>query len=358
MNTDKYSQNYNILINRANEFQEGKLLNKVIMKLSYRVSNETKYQNIKEVLKIEFFMSDRLFLKLKRLQKIFLNHEVVYVHHPIQKGDLIECDLYYEEDNSNIVPTSMPLSVLYEDDAYLVINKPAGIPVHPSCDHYTDSLSNGVRYYFDQIGLHKKIRPVNRLDKDTSGLVIFAKNEYIQECLVKQMKSKEFIKKYIAIVEGHLDKNKGTISAPISRKENSIIERCVNENGETAITRYQVLNNREINKLLENSKCEGINNISKCSNCIQTTNSKLEIVECTLETGRTHQIRVHFAHLGHPLLGDTLYGSPSPLISRQALHCYSMSFTHPITKKTLTYQSSLPKDINFLIKLFEKYKEC
>ncbi len=188
------------------------------MKLTYQVL-DNKYQNIKEVLKVEFAISDRLLLKLKNLKRITLNNESVYIHHSISLGDIIECNLDYEEDNSNIVPTNIPLNTLYEDECYLVINKPSGIPIHPSMDYYTNSLSNGVRFYFDKIGLHKKIRPVNRLDKDTSGLVIFAKNEYIQECLIKQMQCKNFIKKYIAIVNGHLSEKIGTISFPIARKE-------------------------------------------------------------------------------------------------------------------------------------------
>lgn len=305
------------------------------MKLIYQVPEETTYQTVKEVLKIELSMSDRLLLKLKKLQRISLNGKVVYVHHPIQKGDVIQCDLEYEEDNSNIVPTSLPLSILYEDEGYLVIDKPVGIPVHPSCDHYTDSLSNRVRYYFDQIGLKKKIRPVNRLDKDTSGLVIFAKNEYIQECLVKQMQTKEFIKKYVAIVNGHLENKKGTISASIARKENSIIERCVNSNGETAITHYQVFSQGKIEELFQGKNFNKTNGF--------------DVVECTLETGRTHQIRVHMAHIGHPLLGDTLYGTSSPLISRQALHCYKMRFIHPITKQEVVYKSNLPEDMSTII---------
>ena len=319
------------------------------MKLSYMVPKKTKYQTLKEVLKAEFQMSDRLLLKLKKLQKITLNHEVVYVHHPIREEDFIECDLNYEEDNSNIIPTPMPLSILYEDDCYLVINKPAGIPVHPSCDHYTDSLSNGIRYYFDKIGLNKKIRPVNRLDIDTTGLVIFAKNEYIQECLVRQMKLKQFIKKYIAVVNGHLSQKEGTICNPIARKEGSIIERCVNENGEIAITHYQVLNPSQNNLIKTELKAQNIlnNNSNETS---KSDNNYFEVVECTLETGRTHQIRVHFAHLGHPLLGDTLYGTTSSFISRQALHCCYMSFINPITHKKVEYQASLPQDFNFILK--------
>ena len=304
------------------------------MKLIYKVPQEANYQTVKEVLKIEFSISDRLLLKLKKLQKIFINRKVVYVHYPVHKGDIIECDLEDEEDNSNIIPTPLPLSIVYEDEGYLVINKPAGIPVHPSCDHYADSLSNRVRYYFDQIGLKKKIRPVNRLDKDTSGLVIFAKNEYIQECLVRQMKTNEFIKKYIAIVNGHLEKSQGIVNAPIARKENSIIERCVNLNGETAITDYQVLSPKQIEELFRNNK---------------NTKKDFDMIECILKTGRTHQIRVHMAHIGHPLLGDTLYGISSPLISRQALHCYHMQFIHPITKQEVQYISEIPEDMQKIL---------
>lgn len=290
------------------------------MKLSY--INLNKYFNVKEVLKAEFSMSDRLLLKLKKLDKIYLNGKVTSVNHPIVENDLIECHLDYDEDNSNIVPTKIPVNIIYEDEAYLVVNKPAGIPVHPSMDHYTDSLANGVIFYFNQIGLKKKIRPVNRLDKDTSGIVIFAKNEYIQECLIKQMKNKQFIKKYIAIVNGNLDNLEGIINAPIARKENSIIERCVSETGDTAITHYKVLKR----------------------------NDNFDVIECILETGRTHQIRVHFAYLGHSLLSDTLYGVSSPLINRQALHAYEVEFIHPIIKQKVKYIADIPDDFKNILK--------
>lgn len=289
------------------------------MRLAY--VNSSKYSNVKEVLKAEFSMSDRFLLKLKKLDKIYLNGNVTSVNHPVLENNLIECYLDYEEDNSNIIPTEMPLNIIYEDEAYIVVNKPAGIPVHPSMDHYTDSLSNGIAFYFNQIGLKKKIRPVNRLDKDTSGIVIFAKNEYIQECLVRQMKSKEFIKRYIAVVNGNLDNLEGTINAPIARKEGSIIERCVSETGDIAITHYKVLKRK----------------------------TDFDIVECILETGRTHQIRVHFAYLGHSLLGDTLYGTSSSLINRQALHAYEVEFTHPLSKKKVKYITTVPEDLNKLM---------
>lgn len=279
-----------------------------------------KYSNIKEVLKAHFQISDKLLTKLKKNKKIYLNDKSVYVTEPIKLNDKIEVYIDFEETSDNIVPIKMDLSIIYEDDSILVIDKPAGIPVHPSQNHYTNSLSNGVKFYFNEINLNKKIRPVNRLDKDTTGLVIFAKNEYIQETLVRQMKSNIFKKEYIAILEGNLDIEKGIIDAPISRKPGSIMEREISETGEIAISHFE---------LIKNSK-------EYC------------IVKYTLETGRTHQLRVHSKHIGHPILGDTLYGKSSPLITRQALHAYKISFIHPLTKENLTLEASIPKDIKEL----------
>ena len=289
------------------------------MRLTYTVKENDTYKTLKEVLKAYFKISDRLLLKLKKNDKILLNSEITYMHHPIKSNDIIEVFLDLEEDNSNIVPTKMDLDIIYEDESYIVVNKPAGIPIHPSMEHYEDSLSNGIKYYFDEIGLKKKIRPINRLDRNTSGLVIFAKNEYIQERLIEQMKNNLFYKEYIAICEGKFKNTKGIINAPIARKENSIIERCVSENGDIAITEYEVLN--------------------------YNSEGNYSVVKCILKTGRTHQIRVHMSYIGHPLLGDTLYGHESSKINRQALHSYKMSFVHPVDQKKITYIATFPEDI-------------
>lgn len=288
------------------------------MKLTYVVENN-KYENIKQVLKEEFNMSDRLILKLKSNQKIYMNNEITSVNSKIELNDKIKVFLDIEEERSNIVPTKMDLDIIYEDEWLLILNKSANTPIHPSRMHYEDSLSNGVSYYFDKIGLKKKIRPVNRLDKDTSGIVIFAKNEYIQECLVKQMKQNVFKKEYITIVEGILKNKSGTIHLPIARKDGSIIEREVNldGNGDDAITHYEVIQEKDY----------------------------MSVVRVLLETGRTHQIRVHFSYLGHPIIGDTLYGNSSKYISRQALHAYKISFIHPITKKQMNFTCNLPEDM-------------
>ena len=290
------------------------------------VKNADKYLTVRQVINEYFHISSRLCLKLKKSKKILLNGLPTYIDKEISDGDEIRVLIDFEEDNSNIPSTKMDLNILYEDDYLLIINKPAGIPVHPSILHYEDSLSSGVKYYFDKINLHKKIRPVNRLDNNTTGIVIFAKNEYIHDLLSRQMQNKEFKKEYIAICEGHLENKSGTINVPIARKENSIIERCINPDGDIAITHYKVIK-------------EFIKNDIKMSELL-----------IDLETGRTHQIRVHLSYIGHPIVGDTLYGKESLLISRQALHAYKVYFKHPITNENMEITAEIPKDILALIK--------
>lgn len=291
------------------------------MKLEYKVKENNNYYNIKEILKAEFHLSDRLIKKLKKSNQIFLNDNATFIKATLKESDVVSIYLDFDETSDNIVPTKMDLDILYEDDGLLIIKKPSNMPVHPSMLHYTNSLSNGVKYYFNSIGLNRKIRPVNRLDKDTTGIVIFAKNEYIQECLIKQMKNNFFKKEYLALVEGKLENASGIINAPIARKENSIIEREISDNGATSITHYKVI--KEF--------------------------SGYSLVQFLLETGRTHQIRVHCKYIGHPILGDTLYGNSSELINRQALHSYKVNFIHPITNKKMEIIAELPNDIKKLI---------
>lgn len=292
-----------------------------IMNLSYQIDKDEHYDNILHVLKEQFLLSDRLITKLKKANKIYLNSLPTYTKKSVTVGDTVSVLIDFEEDNSNIVASNIPLNIIYEDDYLLVLNKPANIAIHPSILHFDNSLSNGVKFYFDKLGLKKKIRIVNRLDRNTSGIVILAKNEYIQECLIKQMKTNEFKKEYLAIAKGILESKSGTLNFPIARKEGSIIERTVSSDGDSAITHYDVV--KEFNNL--------------------------SLVHIVLETGRTHQIRVHFSHIGHPILGDTLYGSPSELINRQALHSYKLTFIHPVTKKVVSLEAPLPNDIKNII---------
>lgn len=175
------------------------------MELKYIVKSLSNYTNIRQVLKNEFNMSNRLITKLKQNKSIFLNDKETFLDKTLSINDIVKCTIDFNESSENIIPTKMDLNIIYEDDHILVVDKPSDMAVHPSILHYENSLSNGVKYYFDSIKLNKKIRPVNRLDRDTTGIVLFAKNEYIQECLVKQMISKTFYKEYIAILTGTLE---------------------------------------------------------------------------------------------------------------------------------------------------------
>ena len=286
------------------------------MFLEYIVKNN-KYKNINQILKQEFRISARLLHKLIVNKHITKNGNIVDTRDSVEYNDIIKVNLDFEEKSENIVSTPIKLDIVFEDESFLILNKPAGIAVHPSILHYKDTLSNGVKFYFESIGLQRKIRPVNRLDFDTSGLILFAKNEYVQECLIQQMASGTFQKEYIAIVSGNFTNKTGTINLPIARKDNSIIERCISDNGQEAITDYTIL-----------KQFDGYS-----------------VINCSLKTGRTHQIRVHMSAIGHPLLGDTLYGIASPLINRQALHSYKICFIHPISNKLLEFYCDLPDDM-------------
>ena len=292
------------------------------MVLKYTILEKDTYTNVKEVLKAHFRISDRLLLRLKNTQNILLNGATTYISKSVKPGDDISVIINFVEDNSNIVAKKMDLDIIYEDDCYLIINKPYNLAVHPSMLHYDNSLSNGIKYYFDSIGLQKKIRPVNRLDKDTTGLVVFAKNEYIQECLVYQMKTMQMHKTYIAVCDGIFEEKNGTINLPIARKPGSIIERCVDSNGDSAITHY----------------------------CVIAEHNNVSVVKCLLETGRTHQIRVHLSSIGHPILGDTLYGKKQTPIKRQLLDAYMLEFIHPITGQLVTYKAPIPTDLLMYLK--------
>lgn len=250
------------------------------MLLKYIVEDN---KNLRSILKDELNISSRLFNKIKN-KYVFVNGEHAIYYKDLNVNDVVEVDFSYDDDNYNNIVSNpdIKLEIVYEDDWLLIVNKGTNLSVHPSLNHYDISLSNGVRAYFDKIGLNKTVRLVNRIDKDTTGLVVIAKCEYIQESLIKQMNDNSFIKEYIAIARGLVDSS-GAIDFPIARKDGSIIERCVDlVRGENAITNYVRLNyNPELD---------------------------ISLVKCRLLTGRTHQIRVHFAYIGHPLLGDSLYG--------------------------------------------------
>ena len=242
------------------------------MEINFKNYDGSGYNTIRDVLKKEFNISNSLITKLKKHEAILLNGTFSYVDKKIFEGDIVSVNFDYDEKN-DIVPTKQELHILFEDEWLLVLSKPPGISVHPSIRHYENSLSNGVSYYYNEINLHKKIHIVNRLDLGTSGIVIFAKTEYIQEALKKQRDNKIFKKEYLAVLEGYIDSKTGTIDAPISRKENSIIERKIDfENGRKSISHYELIRNF-IHK---------------------ETNTKLSLVKYTLETRQKSSAKITF----------------------------------------------------------------
>ena len=305
------------------------------MELKFNVENN-KYFNIKELLKSYYNMSDKLIAKLKRYKRIFKNGVPAYVTAILDINDIVTIDLNFDEETDNIESINHKLDIIYEDDYMLIINKEAGYPIHPSNMHHDDTISNFVKYYFETNNIKRKIRPVNRLDKDTSGITIFAKSDYIQDMLIKQMKENIFKKEYLAITEGIFTEKEGLISAPIARKYGSIIEREINFNEDPSLgIDYKPYPAETLYKVIaENQK------------------DNLSLVNYTLLTGRTHQIRLHSKYKGAPLLGDYLYNKESDLISRQALHSFKITFIHPITKKPLEFTAKLPDDMENIITKF------
>lgn len=285
------------------------------MELIHKVDFDENDITIAHLLRDKMNISARLLNKLKMNEKIFVNDIPVFSNYIVHTNDLVKVNLDFEE-NDYITAEKMNLDILYEDDYLLAIDKPAGIVVHPSSNHLSGTLANGVKYYLNN---KKKIRAINRLDKDTSGIVLFAKNEYIQELMAKNINIE---KEYMAITNGILPDKKGIIDLPIARKEGSIMERCVSIEGQKAVTLFEVLEEIE---------------------------NKFSLVKLNLKTGRTHQIRVHLAYMNIPILGDTLYGTASDLISRQALHAIKMSFLHPITNKHIEIISEIPEDMKRII---------
>ena len=288
---------------------------------------EEKYDGIviREFLKEELELSSRLIRRAAIEKRIFVNKEAVRMRKVLHTGDIVEVKLERVE-SQNIIPEKMELNIVYEDDDILVLNKPPYTVVHPTRGYPTGTLANGILYYFNETNQNCIVRLVSRLDMDTSGLIIIAKNQYAHMALSKEMQLNHLEKRYLAVVHGHIEEEEGTIDLPIFKPENeeAIFKRIIDERGQRSITHYKVI------KKFENA----------------------DLVECLLETGRTHQIRVHLSHIGHPIYGDTLYGDgedEKELIPRQALHAYGLDFKSPRTKEQLSLRAELPEDILNLI---------
>ncbi|EES48899.1 RluA family pseudouridine synthase [Clostridium botulinum] len=295
--------------------------------LQDKVSNVEGKIKIREYLKEKLDLSTRLIRSASKDQRIYVNNSAVRMNYMIKNGDVIKIDLNKNE-SQNINPEKIDLDIVYEDDDVLVINKQPFIIVHPTKNFQSGTLANGILYYFQETNQNCIVRLVSRLDMNTSGLIIIAKNQFSHSRLSKDMKEK-LQKRYLAIVHGNLEEKEGTIDLPIYKPEG--IEygsrRVIDERGQRSITHYKVIESFEGG----------------------------DLVECLLETGRTHQIRVHLSHLGHPIYGDELYGVglEENLIKRQALHAYGLDFESPRSLKPLSLRADLPDDIK---ELLEKIK--
>lgn len=257
--------------------------------------------------------------EIKRMPKsILVNGVHYYMRQELSTGDHLQVRICETKNSEKIPPTNLPLDIIYEDEDLLVLNKPAGMPIHPSLNNYTNSMANALAYYFQSQGKPFIFRCCNRLDRDTSGLTIVSKHLVSGSILSDMTKYREVHREYLAIARGSVTPSEGTIQAPLGRKEGTIIERTVDwEHGEDAVTHYKVVKEANGHSL----------------------------VSLRLETGRTHQIRIHMKYLGYPLIADYLYNPDMEYMTRQALHSHHMEFTHPITGEHMSFTAPLPEDM-------------
>lgn len=287
--------------------------------------NEEENLTLKEVLLDKLNFSVRSLSKMKRYKTVKVNNKYIKPGDKIEKGDLIQVEIM--EDMADFKPQDLNLEILYDDFDIIMVNKPPFMVVHPTKSHFDNTIANGITYYIKEKSEKVKVRFVNRLDMNTSGLVIVAKNAYAHHTLSVDMGNDAVEKKYITVVKGIVENDEGTINEPIYRPTEDSIKRIVDEKGQASITHYKVL--------------ERLNDAT--------------VVEVKLETGRTHQIRVHMSHIGHGIIGDELYGYVDEnLINRQALHAYSLSFNQPRTKENLEFKAELSNDIKNLIEKLRK----
>lgn len=293
-----------------------------------RFENEYIGISVKEILTDKLQFSKRAIASLKnRPDGILINGEHATVRAIIRENDVLEINCEDITDSEKLVPSSILPDVIYEDDGIIALNKPPFMPTHQSQGHFYDTLANSLAHYFSLQGRPFVFRSVNRLDRNTSGIVLVAKDRLASSKLSNQMKENKISKSYIAILEGKLPQSKGKIETYIRRREKSIIVREVCEecdDAKIAITEYEVI----------------------------ASNNGLSLVLATPITGRTHQLRVHFAHLGAQILGDDLYGNPSTLINRHALHAYKLCFFNTQNNEKTELFAPLPDD---MAKIIEKY---
>lgn len=286
--------------------------------IDYIIDEDSSGLRVEQFLRRKRYSGQNL-SEIKRMPKsILVNGVHYYMRQELSTGDHLQVRICETQNSEKIPPTKLPLDIIYEDEDLLVLNKPAGMPIHPSLNNYTNSIANALAYYFQSQGKPFIFRCCNRLDRDTSGLTIVSKHLVSGSILSDMTKYREVHREYLAIARGSVTPSEGTIQAPLGRKEGTIIERTVDwEHGEDAVTHYKLVKEANGHSL----------------------------VSLRLETGRTHQIRIHMKYLGYPLIGDYLYNPDMEYMTRQALHSHHMEFTHPITGEHMSFTAPLPEDM-------------
>ena len=286
--------------------------------IDYIIDEDSSGLRVEQFLRRKRYSGQNL-SEIKRMPKsILVNGVHYYMRQELSTGDHLQVRICETQNSEKIPPTKLPLDIIYEDEDLLVLNKPAGMPIHPSLNNYTNSMANALAYYFQSQGKPFIFRCCNRLDRDTSGLTIVSKHLVSGSILSDMTKYRKVHREYLAIVRGSVTPSEGTIQAPLGRKDGTIIERTVDwEHGEDAVTHYKVVKEANGHSL----------------------------VSLRLETGRTHQIRIHMKYLGYPLIGDYLYNPDMEYMTRQALHSHHMEFTHPVTGEHMSFTAPLPEDM-------------
>lgn len=279
--------------------------------------NESMIEDVEELLK-SYNISGRLFMRLLKSGNILVNNKVYRKRLVLKPNDRVS--IFLEDEEVDQTPEEMTIDVIYEDEDILAVDKAPFIVVHPTNNIKEGTLSNGIANYFKSKGIKRKVRIVTRLDRDTSGIIIFAKNSFSHQQLAHQMESGEFSKYYLAIVEGKVKFKQLTIGSPIEKGADGIHQE-VSSTGSKAITHIELIRTFE----------------------------EYSLVKLKIDTGKTHQIRVHLKSIGHPIIGDILYGRESSLINRQALHAYKLVINQPRNKRALSIISKLPDDMKELV---------
>ncbi|WP_088226539.1 RluA family pseudouridine synthase [Desulfosporosinus sp. FKB] len=300
-------------------------MNSVNTLWEYRLQPEDAGQKYLSILKHKFHFSLKVLQHLKQGERVWVDGRFTYLTARGKEGELLSIQLFAEEE-SPIQGEDLPLSILYEDDYLLAVNKPVGQVVHPNRRYPDNTLGNAVIGYWERKGEQRLYRPIHRIDRNTSGVVIIAKNQFAHQQLAWQLVRGHIHKRYYGFVQGNLFENRGTIDSPIGLAPNSFIKRQIQRDGEASRTDYRVIRRY----------------------------SEASLLEFILETGRTHQIRVHCESIGHPLLGDDLYGGNTLLINRQALHSSVYAFLHPVTGLPLVIRAPFPEDLRHLLKALNK----